>query len=86
MFSRIPGALPSLGAEPPPTESPVGQAIGALLADGVAAGIDPADVARDVLDAIRAERFWILTHPDMRHAPVERMERAERQENPTWGV
>ena len=45
-------------------------------------GTDPADVAEQVIDAIRAERFWILTHPDMRHAPVERMQRAERQENP----
>ena len=35
-----------------------------------------------VLDAVRNERFWILTHADMRHSPVERMERAERQENP----
>jgi hypothetical protein len=35
-----------------------------------------------VVDAIHAERFWILTHPDMRHSAVERMERAERQENP----
>ena len=28
------------------------------------------------------DRFWILTHPEMRHAPVERMLRAEAQENP----
>ena len=39
-------------------------------------------VADQVLDAIVAERFWILTHEDMRHAPVERMERAEAQINP----
>ena len=41
------------------------------------------EIADQVLDAIVAERFWILTHEDMRHAPVERMERAEAQVNPT---
>ncbi len=53
-----------------------------LLRQGVEDGIDASIVADEVVAAIRHERFWILTHPDMRHAPVERMERAERQENP----
>jgi NAD(P)-dependent dehydrogenase (short-subunit alcohol dehydrogenase family) len=30
----------------------------------VAAGIDPADVAAKVLDAVRANRFYIITHDD----------------------
>jgi NAD(P)-dependent dehydrogenase (short-subunit alcohol dehydrogenase family) len=30
----------------------------------VAGGIDPADVAADVLDAVRNDRFYILTHAD----------------------
>ena len=29
----------------------------------VAGGIDPAEVANHVVDAIRAKRFYILTHP-----------------------
>jgi len=53
-----------------------------VLREGVEQGIDANEVAAQVVDAIHAERFWILTHPDMRHSAVERMERAERQENP----
>ncbi|MFN8021777.1 MAG: SDR family NAD(P)-dependent oxidoreductase [Acidimicrobiales bacterium] len=71
-----------LGAEPAPSTSPVQQAIDALLKQGVAEGIDVSIIGDQVAEAIKADRFWILTHPDMRHAPVERMERAERQENP----
>ena len=71
-----------LGAAPPPTTSPMGVMIEQMLRSGVDGGIDAADVAAAVVDAIRAEQFWILTHPEMRHAPVERMQRAEAQENP----
>lgn len=46
-------------------------------------GIDPAEVAQQVLDAIHRDQFWILTHPDMKSAPVERMQRAGAQVNPT---
>jgi NAD(P)-dependent dehydrogenase (short-subunit alcohol dehydrogenase family) len=45
-------------------------------------GIPPAEVAQQVLDAITRDQFWILTHPGMRDAPVERMRRAAAQENP----
>ena len=45
-------------------------------------GIPASEIADAVLDAIVAERFWILTHPEMNHVPVERMERAEAQINP----
>jgi hypothetical protein len=45
-------------------------------------GIEATDVADQVVDAIRTERFWILTHPEMRQAPVERMQRAADQANP----
>jgi hypothetical protein len=34
---------------------------GSTLADK---GLDPADVAEMVLDGIRTDRFWILTHPE----------------------
>lgn len=71
-----------LGAEPGPMQTPMAQLMDAMLRDGTAAGIDATDVAAQVLDAIRADRFWILTHPEMRHAPVERMLRAEAQVNP----
>ena len=71
-----------LGDEPPPTTSPMGQLIEVALRDGVAGGIEPTDVAAQVVDAVKTERFWILTHPDARQLPVERMQRAAAQENP----
>jgi NAD(P)-dependent dehydrogenase (short-subunit alcohol dehydrogenase family) len=71
-----------LGADPGDPTSPMGQMMDAVLRQGVEDGIDPTEVADQVVNAIRAERFWILTHPESRHSPVERMERAERQENP----
>lgn len=46
-------------------------------------GIPPAEVAQQVLGAIRDDRFWILTHADWKAMPVERMRRAEAQVNPT---
>jgi NAD(P)-dependent dehydrogenase (short-subunit alcohol dehydrogenase family) len=71
-----------LGAPPPPTSNPIGQMIETMLHQGVDGGVDPDGIAAEVVDAVRNDRFWILTHPEMRHAPVERMLRAEAQENP----
>jgi NAD(P)-dependent dehydrogenase (short-subunit alcohol dehydrogenase family) len=65
-----------------PAASPIAAMMSHVLRAGVEAGLDPADIAAEVVDAIRAERFWILTHADMRSAPVERMQRAATQENP----
>ena len=71
-----------LGPEPPVTTNPIGQMIETMLTEGVENGVDPAGIAEQVLDAILTDRFWILTHPEMRQAPVERMLRAAAQENP----
>ena len=71
-----------LGAEPPATTSPMGEVIMQMLNDGVENGVDPDGIAVQVLEAILTERFWTLTHEDMRHLPVERMQRAAAQENP----
>ena len=71
-----------LGSDPGDPSTPMGQIMDTVLREGVEQGIDANEVAAQVVDAIHAERFWILTHPDMRHSAVERMERAERQENP----
>jgi NAD(P)-dependent dehydrogenase (short-subunit alcohol dehydrogenase family) len=69
--------------EPPPVDaSPMTTMIHDLLRAGVETGIEPADVAAEVVDAIRADRFWILTHPDLGALPVDRMQRAATQENP----
>ena len=71
-----------LGVEPPATTSPMGEVIMQMLNDGVENGVDPDGIAAEVVDAILSERFWILTHPEMRNLPVERMQRAAAQENP----
>jgi NAD(P)-dependent dehydrogenase (short-subunit alcohol dehydrogenase family) len=68
--------------EPAEADASLASMIGGMLRTGVETGIPASDVADAVLDAIVAERFWILTHPEMSHAPVERMERAESQTNP----
>ena len=39
----------------------------------LAAGIEPAEVADQVLGAVHEERFYILTHPDMRVGVEQRM-------------
>lgn len=74
---------PAFGAEPTGNaDDPMTQLTTAILAQGVDTGIPADDVAAAVIAAIDAQRFWILTHADMRHLPVERMQRAEAQENP----
>lgn len=73
---------PRLGPEPTGAVNSIGQLIQTMLEDGVENGVDPAGIAEQVVDAIRTDRFWILTHPEMRQAPVERMLRAAAQENP----
>jgi len=68
--------------EPTKVDSPIGELMGALLAAGVADGIPATDVADAFVTAVDDDRFWILTHPDMRRSPVERMERAAAQTTP----
>jgi len=51
--------------------------------DAVESGMPPAEVADQVVDAIHHNRFWILTHDEMRAAPVARMKRAAEGTNPT---
>jgi len=53
-----------------------------MLTSGVDTGIPAIEVADQVVAAVDAEQFWILTHEDMRARPVARMERAATQTNP----
>jgi NAD(P)-dependent dehydrogenase (short-subunit alcohol dehydrogenase family) len=71
-----------LGDEPAATADPLGVMMESMLRDGVQAGIDATDVAAQVVDAIDADRMWVLTHADMAPLAVQRMERAVAQENP----
>ena len=71
---------------PSATTPPTGQMaslMGQLIADGVETGVAANDVAQAVVDAVDSGRFWILTHEDMRQIPVERMQRAAAQINPS---
>ena len=39
-----------------------------------------------LVEAIRARRFWILSHEDMRQMPIERMQRAADGVNPSLAI
>jgi len=71
-----------LGAQPTVSDNPMSQFMDQVLREGVEQGISPDDVAAQVVAAIRADQFWILTHPDYGDAPVERIRKAVAQENP----
>ena len=49
----------------------------------VDSGLPPSEVAGRVLDAIREERFYILTHPDMMPMIQRRMEDIVEGRTPT---
>jgi NAD(P)-dependent dehydrogenase (short-subunit alcohol dehydrogenase family) len=51
--------------EPPPAVDPGTREVGRQFIEN---GMDPAQVAGHVVDAIRAGRFYVLTHPEMNDA------------------
>jgi hypothetical protein len=59
------------GLLPPRDESPPNGMVDGLLRSAIASGIEPAEVADQVLTAILQERFWVLTHPKTKKS-VER--------------
>jgi NAD(P)-dependent dehydrogenase (short-subunit alcohol dehydrogenase family) len=63
-------------------DSPIGDLMGNLLHAGVDDGMPASVVADEFVAAVDHNRFWILTHEDMRDVPVQRMHRAAAQENP----
>jgi NAD(P)-dependent dehydrogenase (short-subunit alcohol dehydrogenase family) len=68
--------------EPKSVDSPIGDLIQEVLASGVEGGMAASGVADQVIAAIEAKQFWILTHEDMRELPVDRMRSASSQTNP----
>jgi NAD(P)-dependent dehydrogenase (short-subunit alcohol dehydrogenase family) len=60
-------------APPPRDKSPLVDRMRATVQQHVAKGIDPADVAVQLFDAVRANRFYILTHPNWNVAVEARM-------------
>lgn len=59
-----------------------GPAMRQILQGFLASGLDPAEVADQVLDAIRAKRFYLLTHPEWSSTITARVERIVSGENP----
>ena len=55
----------------PDPASPAGQ-LAARLAELAWSGLDPSDVARRTLAAIREDEFYVFTHPQMRDEAAER--------------
>ena len=48
----------------------------------IAEGLDPAIVAERVVEAIRAERFWVFSHPELVAAVQQRAESIVAGRNP----
>lgn len=59
------------GAEPPPQAQAFGDAFRAALARGA----DPAQIAEDVLDAVKNDRLYIISQPETETRVRTRMER-----------
>ena len=53
------------------------------IAAALASGMDPAAVAAQVIDAVRHDRFWILSHPEHLAAIRNRNQSLYHQTNPT---
>jgi hypothetical protein len=71
-----------MGKEPDAVGSPMVQYINQALVAGVAGGIPASEVGAAVVEAIKADRFWILTHDSTRQASVARVQRAADGVNP----
>jgi NAD(P)-dependent dehydrogenase (short-subunit alcohol dehydrogenase family) len=54
-----------------------------LVESMLASGLDPRRVGELVLDAIRAERFWILTHPQWKSMIRHRLDNILEERDPT---
>jgi short-subunit dehydrogenase len=66
-----------------PQHAITGSAEGAeLVRQLISNGLAPDVVAGAVVDAMRTERFWVLTHPDMAAGARERLEGALTGRNP----
>lgn len=67
----------------PTTIDPVAAKVGMTVLQAVENGIPVSQVAGDVFEAIAAERFYILTHPEMKQAIQVRMDDILLQRAPT---
>ncbi|HZR84801.1 MAG TPA: SDR family NAD(P)-dependent oxidoreductase [Candidatus Binatia bacterium] len=69
---------------PPPALAPDQEALRELVRGLLASGLAPSQVADRVLEAVREERFYILTHPDFTPMVRQRMHAILEQRNPAF--
>jgi NAD(P)-dependent dehydrogenase (short-subunit alcohol dehydrogenase family) len=74
-----------LGAPPDERLALGGEVIQEMLRQQIASGMKPAEVAGLVVDAVRSERFWILTHPEFGPLATQRTAGAAEGRNPELG-
>jgi NAD(P)-dependent dehydrogenase (short-subunit alcohol dehydrogenase family) len=72
-----------LGPVPVREANPATQGAREFLRQSLAGGMNPDEVAGLVVDAVRAERFWILTDPPMAGRAVDRAQGIVAGANPT---
>ena len=77
--------LARLGPQPDAAAPLGGEVLQEMLRQQIESGMTPTEVARLVLDAIRSERFWILTHPEYGPLATRRMDGAAEGRNPELG-
>jgi len=66
----LPGPVQTRLIEANAGRAPAGLGIGAKeagQADRLRDGLDPAEVGRQVADALGTDRFWLFTHPELEH-------------------
>jgi NAD(P)-dependent dehydrogenase (short-subunit alcohol dehydrogenase family) len=56
------------------------------LSAGIPEGMPPATLAEKVFEAIRADRFWILTHPEFKPVFESRFQTMMEGRNPDMGA
>lgn len=67
----------------PETDEAAASPVRDFIHDLIAGGLDPADVADQVVEAIRGSRFWILTHPTTLESVQRRWDAIANDRTPT---
>jgi len=65
---------PASAPRPPAASAPQAVMMEGLVRQAIAGGIPPEEVAEQVLQAVLADRFWVLTHPKTKRAVEKRMQ------------
>jgi NAD(P)-dependent dehydrogenase (short-subunit alcohol dehydrogenase family) len=62
----------------------VGEAFNAAVKAGIDEGTEPIEVARFVFDQLRANKFWLLPHPEFKRLVDKRMQSMHDETNPVY--